>query len=115
MAKTFDKIAAQGDLMFIRIDSLPNDAVLQDAKNGEYVASHSETGHKHIIRQCEDVKFYLAANDNMRAYLVVNKDGPLIEHMRDFDTHEPIAFKQGIYEIRRQREYTPEGWRVALD
>lgn len=115
MTKTFEKIAAQGDLLFIRIDTLPEGSILQDAKNGEYVASHSETGHKHIIRQCEDVEFYLAANDNMKAYLVVKNDGPLVEHMRSFDTHEPIMFKKGIYEIRRQREYTPEGWRVALD
>ena len=115
MTKTFENQAAQGDLLFIRIDKLPDNVILQNAKDDEYVASHSETGHKHIIRKCEDVEFYLAANDNMKAYLVVKNDGPIIEHIRGFDTHEPIAFKQGIYEIRRQREYTPKGWRVALD
>lgn len=115
MTKIFDKMAAQGDLFFIRINELPKDAILENAKDGKYVASHSETGHAHIIRQCEDVEFYLAANDNMKAYLVVKNDGPMIEHMRGFDTHESISFKKGIYEIRRQRESTPEGWRVAID
>lgn len=115
MTKTFEKMAAQGDLMFIRINKLPENAILENPKNGKYVASHSETGHAHIIRQCEDIEFYLASNDNMKAYLVVKNDGPLIEHMRDFDTHESISFKKGIYEIRRQREFTPEGWRVAID
>lgn len=115
MTKSFENQAAQGDLLFIRIAKLPANVILQDAKNGKYVASHSETGHAHIIRQCEDVEFYLAANDNMKAYLVVKNDGPMIEHLRGFDTHESIKFGKGIYEIRRQREYTPEGWRVALD
>lgn len=113
--KTFDKIAAQGDLMFIRIDKLPEDAVRVNAKDGRYVASHSETGHAHIIRECEGVEFYHADNDNMTAYLVVNNPDAYIEHLRDFDRHEPIKFKEGIYKIRRQREHTPEGWRVALD
>ena len=90
MTKTFDKIAAQGDLLFIKIDELPKDAILQNPKDGKYVASHSETGHAHIIK-------------------------PLIEHLRGFDTHESISFKKGIYEIRRQREHSPEGWRVAID
>jgi len=113
--KTFDKCAAQGDLLFIRIDELPSDAVRVNATDGKYIASHSETGHAHIIRECEGVEFYHAANDNMTAYLVVNSDKAFIEHLRDFDTHEPISFKQGTYKILRQREYTPEGWRVALD
>ena len=113
--KTFKKCAAQGDLMFIRIDKLPEDAVLVKATNGKYVASHSETGHAHIIRECEGVEFYHAANDNMTAYLVVHHNKAYIEHLRDFDTHEPIKFDKGIFKIRRQREYTPEGWRVALD
>lgn len=115
MTKTFNKCAAQGDLMFIRIEEIPKDAILQDPKNGQYVASHSETGHAHIIRQCENVELYAASNDNMKLYLVVKSDGPLIEHLRGHDTHESIMFKQGIYEIRRQREYGPEDWRVALD
>lgn len=113
--KTFEKCAAQGDLMFIKIAELPKDVVLVKAEKGKYVASHSETGHAHIIKECKDVEFYHAANDNMKAYLVVHNKGPYIEHLRDFDTHAPIAFNPGIYEIRRQREYTPEGWRVALD
>jgi hypothetical protein len=56
--------------------------------------------------------------------------GPLaVEHhdvivagfrMRDDDAsadcgHEPIMFGVGIYEVRRQREYTPEGFRRVED
>jgi hypothetical protein len=114
--KTFNKMAAQGDIAFIRIDKLPQEAVeVKPSKCMEYVLSHSETGHKHIIKATPDVQFFAHANDNMKAYLVVNNDGPMAEHTRGFDTHEPIMFKQGIYEIRRQVEWSPEGWRVALD
>lgn len=115
MIKTFEKMAAQGDILFRRIDSLPSDAVEFKGCKSEYVLSHSETGHKHVIKATPDVQFFTHANDNMKAYLVVNNDGPVAEHMRSFDTHDPIMFKKGIYEIRRQREASPEGWRVALD
>lgn len=37
------------------------------------------------------------------------------ERERSFDTHESILLKGGTYEIRRQREYTPEGWRRVED
>jgi hypothetical protein len=35
--------------------------------------------------------------------------------MRSFDTHETLNIPPGIYEVRRQREYVPEGWRKAQD
>jgi hypothetical protein len=36
-------------------------------------------------------------------------------HLRSYDMHAPITIKPGIYELRRQREYTPEGWRRVAD
>ena len=39
----------------------------------------------------------------------------LLEHLRSFDTHETIKLPVGTFEIRRQREYTPEGWRRVED
>lgn len=114
MTKTFNNIAAQGDVLFRRIDSLPLDVVAAKEENGNYIVAHSETGHNHVIKATPDVQFFRAANDNMLAYLVVNNEA-VLEHMRSFDTHEPIMFKQGIYEVRRQREYTPEGFRIVVD
>lgn len=111
--KTFDKCAAQGDVMFRKIDTLPEGLIADVAENGQYTIAHSETGHNHVMAQ-ENVQLYKTANDNFVAYLVVNNDTPLI-HMRSHDTHESIMFKQGIYEIRRQREYVAEGFRRAQD
>ena len=42
----------------------------------------------------------------------------LIEHLRSYDTHEALSVPTGIFEIRRQREYVPEGaggaWRIEV-
>jgi len=46
--------------------------------------------------------------------LVVNNPTEL-RHERSFDTHAPITIDKGKYEIRRQREYTLEGWRKIED
>jgi hypothetical protein len=38
-----------------------------------------------------------------------------ITHLRSFDTHETLLVPPGNYEVRRQREYVPEGFRKAAD
>jgi len=112
--KSFKNQAAQGDMLIRRIDALPKNAIKAKSENGSYVLAHSETGHNHVVKESDGVTFYQHANDNFIAYLVVNNEAK-VEHMRGFDTHETINFGKGIYEIRRQREYTPEGFRRAQD
>lgn len=112
--KTFKNQAAQGDMLIRRINELPEYIVESTAENGAFVLAHSETGHNHVVKEESGVKFYHHANDNFIAYLVVDNTA-LVEHMRGFDTHETIKFDKGIYEIRRQREYIPEGFRRAAD
>lgn len=110
--KTFDKYAAQGDVMMLKVQSVPEGFEKQDA-TGPHTVAHSETGHNHVM-DSKNVDMYTAANDPLVMYLVVNKPSDLI-HNRSFDTHETIHFDKGVYEVRRQREYTPEGWRRAAD
>lgn len=112
--RTFNNCAAQGDMLIRKIDKLPTNAIQAKDENGHYVLAHSETGHNHVVKADPNVKFYTAANDNFIAYLVVDNTTQ-VEHLRGWDTHDPIEVKKGIYEIRRQREYTPEGWRRAAD
>lgn len=112
--KTFDKIAAQGDMMLIRIASLPTSAKPAKAENGAYILTHSETGHHHIVMERPDVKFF-SAMDEFRSYLVVENTPAVLEHLRPTDTHESLQIAPGIYEVRRQREYSPAGWRRAAD
>lgn len=112
--KTFENCAAQGDMLIRRIELLPDNAVALESENGDFVLAHSETGHNHVVKEKEGVRFYQNANDNFIAYLVVDNTAT-VEHMRSHDTHESIMFKRGVYEIRRQREYIQEGFRRAQD
>jgi hypothetical protein len=116
--KTFKTQAAQGDLLIRRISSLPKNAVKAKSDNGNFVVAHSETGHHHIVAERPNVA-YFTTDDPMISYLQVveatDETEVLIEHLRSFDTHESIVVSPGIYEVRRQREYTPEGWRKVAD
>ena len=113
--KTFKKSAAQGDCLLLKIEKLPNRVTAVDAENGQFVIAHSETGHNHCVKERPTVKLY-ASVDQFRGYLEVTGDEPVVlEHHRSFDTHEALEIKPGIYEIRRQREYRPEGFRRAAD
>lgn len=118
MAVTFKNCAAQGDLLIRRIERLPKNVEQVDAINGRYVVAHSETGHDHIVADRPSVRLY-TTDDPMASYLEVveatDAAEVLLEHLRTFDTHESIVVPTGIFEIRRQREYTPEGWRRVED
>jgi hypothetical protein len=114
--KTFINSAAQGDLLLRRIDALPANAEPAKAEKGAYVLAHSETGHNHVVLERPNVSFYQDRQDVFRSWLVVDGDVPVqVEHQRSFHTHESIQVAPGIYEVRRQREYTPEGFRAAAD
>ena len=112
--KTFDKIAAQGDMMLIRIAELPADAKPAQSENGVFILTHSETGHHHVVIERPTVKFF-SAMDQFLSYLVVDGEPAILEHLRPTDTHEALEIKPGIYEVRRQREYSPAGWQRAAD
>jgi hypothetical protein len=116
--KTFIKCAAQGDLLIRRVDSIPSNVKQIAAERGHFVVAHSETGHNHVIAERPNVRLY-QGEDAMVSYLEVieatDAAETLLEHLRGFDTHETIAISPGCYEIRRQREYAPEGWRRVED
>lgn len=113
--KTFKTQAAQGDMLLTKIKALPSNVTKTEAVNSKFILAHSETGHNHTVKKQAGITFYSNDNDPFIAYLVVDNTKCLVEHERGFDTHESISLKDGIYEIRRQREYTPEGFRRAQD
>jgi hypothetical protein len=117
--KTFQNICAQGDVLFIRRDAIPATASAAKPESGQVIVTHSETGHHHCMvldRELDEPNVEMFSdNDNpLLAWLKINRPTAL-EHRREFDTHEPIMFEPGIYEVRRQREYMPEGWRQVQD
>ena len=117
--KTFTNICAQGDVLIRRVDAIPADAAPVAAENGAIIVTHSETGHHHIMVLDHDevtpaVEMFSAVDNPLLAWIKVNRPTAL-EHRRSFDTHEPIMFEPGTYEVRRQREHSPEGWRQVQD
>lgn len=116
--RTFKNQAAQGDLLIRRIDAIPQGAKPMQSEKGQFIVAHSETGHHHVIAERPGVQVY-STDDPLVSYLRVieatEQTEALLEHLRTFDTHETIAIPPGDYELRRQREYTPEGWRRVAD
>lgn len=115
--KTFKKCAAQGDVLFRKVEKVPEGATKVEKFDG--VVAHSETGHHHKFVALEGIELF-TTKDPFVSFLKVApkkqfKDGVELKHYRPFDTHESLLFEKGIYEIRRQREYTPEGWRMVQD
>lgn len=108
--KTFENTCAQGDVFFVRRETLPNCAAEQPATNGKIVITHSETGHDHVMvldRDTEEPNVQIFTGDDpLTAWIKVNRPTAL-NHLREHDTHESIMFSPGIYEIRRQEEYDP--------
>lgn len=110
--------ARQGEVYFMRVDKLPDGLKPVQPENGRYILAHSETGHHHVMKARENIRFF-ESGDPLVSYLEVieatDESEALLEHLRSFDTHETIRFSEGIYAAITARESTPEGWRKAQD
>ena len=111
--KTIETMAAQGDVLFRRIDVVPIGARPQ--KGERHVVAHSETGHHHEAYGDGPPVCYFTTDDPMLSYLSCGAGGIVVEHLRPTDTHDPIRLAPGCWEVRRQREHVPEGWRMVMD
>lgn len=111
--RTFKNFCAQGDIYIRRIEALPDNAVEVKTEQKYFILSSSETGHPHVMEK-EKVKMYSLPDSIMDCLLIVN-DPVALEHLREHDRHESILFEPGIYHVRRQREYTPQGYRRVED
>lgn len=118
--KTINKRGAQGDVLFRKVKAVPTGAVKVERK-GPLVVAHSETGHNHVVGQPGVAMFDVPGNP-LVAYLQL--EGPDcgagidIVHQRPWDTHETLRLlgqAGDVFEIRRQREWAPEGWRRVAD
>lgn len=112
---------AQGDVLFRRVGNVPAGYEPQK-RSGPVVVAHSETGHNHVVEG--DGVLFVKANDPLISYFVPAGAFADIVHHRPYDTHETIRLlgggggkskKRVVWEVRRQREYTPQGWRRVED
>lgn len=116
--KTIKNSAAQGDVVFRRLRKVPKDAKVVSTM-GSVVVAHSETGHHHVasgnggavaLLERTPLLSYLQPGAGVKSIDVV--------HQRPFDTHETLRLlcnPGDVWEVRRQREHTPEGWRRVED
>lgn len=109
------KLAAQGDVLFRRIKKLPAGLREEMPKGERIVVAHSETGHDHTVQGGEVKLFQKVEADPMICYLAITGEGAEVVHHRPFDTHQTLSLAGGFWEVRRQREWTPEGLRRVED
>ena len=108
------RLAAQGDVLFRRVDALP-DAVVEREMDGPIVVARSETGHHHVIEDSSVTVFEKTERDALICYLRVDGDFADVQHLRPHDTHETLRLCRGTWEVRRQCEWAPEGMRRVAD
>lgn len=118
---TFENQAAQGDVGFVRLGTIPGiptdvpkDATKAEAMGGMFIVTHSETGHHHTVVARPDVQLFQDKKDPQTAYLVNAKPVELVHH-RSFDTHKPFIIPSGKWLVRRQVEGRPGGWQRVED
>lgn len=111
--KTVNVMAAQGDILLRKVATLPEGVTERPATGGRHVVAHSETGHDHYL-EAPGVTFY-TSKDPLVGYLRIDGAWGDVLHARSFDTHETLRLTPGVWEVRRQREMTPEGWAQVTD
>jgi hypothetical protein len=84
-----------------------------DTAGQHHVLAHSETGHHHVIGTKSATLFI----DKMNAFIMYLDvaESSAIEHLKDFDQHEPLGLTPGKYELHRQQEYIADAWRPVTD
>ena len=116
--REFQETAAQGDVYFRRVDNIPAGLTeVRPNEIGELIITHSETSHNHVMvldRASGPAVQMFNGTNPLVSWLLVNRPTTL-EHRRDAHQHEAILFQPGMYEIRRQVEQRPEGWRQVQD
>lgn len=97
----------QGDVLLISTDSIPAEAKPVPRDQGRVVLAYGEvTGHAHALM---DREVELLATDALR-YLRVDRLSQL-QH----EEHSALMVEPGTYEVRIQREYSPEAIRNVAD
>jgi hypothetical protein len=99
----------QGDVLLIEVKGLPNGAKPLP-RNGRIVLAYGEvTGHAHAIADEfanlmeAEGKRYLRIDSGERVATLVHEE------------HATVEIPPGIYEVRQQREYSPEEIRNVRD
>lgn len=125
--------APQGDVVFVRIDSLPDTAVPRKDAGVQPIMAHSETGHHHVAKPRRGYRVDVFDDEKNPdfSYLRIRRDetvsraekasdsiaAVLLEHQRSHHTHEAQEFgEEGeIWKFSRQRRRLNGVWTRVAD
>lgn len=108
------KAIPQGDVYLIPIMAIPADAKPMPAEKGQFIITHSGTGHHHVVMERPDIRQF-SGMDIFRGFLSVGDAPAELVHLREHHTHETQVIAPGAWLIQRQAAYTPQGWERARD
>ena len=108
----------QGDVLLVRVQEIPGDesSVTSERVADRHVLAEGEaTGHAHVVvgeglRLAEWRRARRWVGPEFRRYLVVPAEATLAH-----EEHLPLELSEGVYEVRRQREYRPGRPRWVAD
>lgn len=107
------KMYRQGDVLIIPVATIPKGTKTVRRENGLVVLAHGEvTGHHHAIHDDAVTLVTTEQANELRMWLTVTAPEPVALTHQEHDT---ILLPPGQYEVRRQREYTPEAIRNVQD
>jgi hypothetical protein len=120
-----EKIFAQGDLLFIKVDVVDGkvmydgkELIINSTKVGRdkerLIIGHSETGHHHFVEAPPADASLHTTNNMLAALLQLNKPAAL-KHDRPMHAHPTVPMAKGSYVVLRQVEKRPQGWEIIQD
>lgn len=92
----------QGDVILLPVQQVEGEKL-----HHLTLAEGEVTGHKHRITQGQAALY----EKQGVLYLSVISEAALLNH----EEHQAISIPQGIWMVKIQREYEPEGWRYVAD
>lgn len=94
----------QGDLLFVKVDDIPQKT---EIKKDGVIAEGEVTGHKHRISDATKATLLVSG---LVAYVRALKETEVVH-----EEHKTITLPPGNWQVIRQREYEPDGWRQVSD
>lgn len=103
----------QGDVLVKRVDAIPAGLKPVEPENGLVILAHGEvTGHHHSLPAVSDTgRVTMYGHDTEGPRFIDIERPTLLTHQE----HAAIELPTGLYEVVRQRQYTPQGIIPAYD
>ncbi len=100
--------ARQGDIQIKKVERMPANLKL---KKDNVIVSASNN------HELEKGKVYEENDGLIVAYLEVSSKTQVVHKDNDGNhaDHDPIPLTKGIYEVKRQKEYLPDGYNLVQD